>query len=78
MMNNVINFERFKDESKTPDDLMTLKELGIKHGFKYGYLYKWSCREKQITVYDRGTLYLSEKEVLEFAKKRALKYGGNK
>lgn len=74
-MSNVINFK----EKYVPDDLMTFKELNDKHGYKYGYLYKWSCLEGKLTVYSTGTLKLSEREVLEFDKMRTeKKYGGHK
>lgn len=78
MENNVISFE--KKENNIPTDLMTFKELELKYGFKYGYLYKWSClsqgADNKLTIYSTGKLKLSEKEVLEFeANKRAKKYG---
>jgi hypothetical protein len=75
-MNNVININR---EGEIPDDLMSFDELRLKHGFKYGYLYKHSCQTGEIQIYPRGVLKLSESEVLEFEKNRALKkYGRNK
>lgn len=49
-----------------PNDLMTLKELALKYGCSYDYLYKWSVREKVIQAYFRGTWKLSEKDVIEF------------
>ena len=76
-MSNVINLK--KKEHHIPSDLMTFKELEIKHGYKYGYLYKWACLEGKIQIYPRGVLKLSEKEVLEFDNKRLEeKYGRNK
>lgn len=75
-MSNVININR---EIKEPNDLMSFDELKIKHGFKYGYLYKHSCQTGEITVYPRGVLKLSEHEVLEFERNKVLKkYGRNK
>ena len=79
MQNNVISFNRTQqDEITEPTDLMGFKELEIKHGFKYGYLYKWSCLEGKLTIYPRGSLKLSEREVLEFERERGFKkYGRN-
>jgi hypothetical protein len=75
-MENVITLNR---ESEIPDDLMSFDELRLKHGFKYGYLYKHSCQTGEIRIYPRGVLKLSESEVLEFEKNRALKkYGRHK
>ena len=72
---NIIPFK----QTGIPDDLMTFNELIEKHGFKYAYLYKHSCRTGEITVYPRGTLKLSEKEVLEFERRKAFaKYGRDK
>ena len=72
-MSNVINLVRDKE----PTDLMSFKELEIKHGYKYGYLYKWACLEGKITIYPRGVNKLSESEVLEFSRNRGAKYGRN-
>lgn len=70
-MSNVINLIRDKE----PTDLMSFKELEIKHGYKYGYLYKWACLEGKLTIYPRGVNKLSESEVLEFSRNRGAKYG---
>lgn len=75
MINNVITFNR--DIKEEPTDLMSLKELIDKHGYKYGYLYKWSCLEGKIKTYHRGGLRLSEQEVLDFSRQREAKYGGH-
>lgn len=72
-MSNVINLVRDKE----PTDLMSFKELEIKHGYKYGYLYKWACLEGKITIYPRGVNKLSESEILEFSRSRGAKYGRN-
>lgn len=72
-MSNVINLVRDKE----PTDLMSFKELEIKHGYKYGYLYKWACLEGKLTIYPRGVNKLSESEVLEFSRNRGAKYGRN-
>ena len=50
-----------------PTDLMTINELVLKHGFTYQYLYKWSHVANGISLYNRGVLKLSEREVLEFS-----------
>lgn len=73
-MSNVINLIRNEEE---PTDLMSFKELEIKHGYKYGYLYKWACLEGKLTIYPRGVNKLSESEVLEFSRNRGAKYGRN-
>jgi hypothetical protein len=70
-MTNIISFKR----EDIPTDLMTFKEIEDKHGIKYQYLYKWACTMGQIRIFNRGKLKLSEKEVLDFTEKRALKYG---
>ena len=68
-----------KQETKTetnqqePQDLMSLKELCLKHGYNYDYLYKYSILRGDITVYLRGTWKLSESEVLEFSRNMAVK-----
>ena len=51
---------------QTPDDLMSLKELCLKHSLEYDYLYKWSVLKGVIKVYFRGVWKVSESEVLEF------------
>lgn len=73
-MDNVINFRKIDE----PIDLLSFKELGIKYGFKYSYLYKWACLEGELTVYPRGIIKLSESEVLEFSRNRGAKYGRDK
>lgn len=78
MENNVINFDKSKDKIiQIPNDLMTFRELKLKHGFKYGYLYKWACLENKINIYPRGRMKLSEQEVLNFANKGHI-HGRNK
>ena len=72
-MSNVINLVRDKE----PTDLLSFKEFEIKHGYKYGYLYKWACLEGKLTIYPRGVNKLSESEVLEFSRSRGAKYGRN-
>ena len=72
-MSNVIILVRDNE----PTDLMSFKELEIKHGYKYGYLYKWACLEGKLTIYPRGVNKLSESEVLEFSRNRGAKYGRN-
>lgn len=77
MENNVIYFERAKDENNRPKDLLKIKDFEAKHGLKYDYLYKWAVSKKQIQVYSMGGIALSEKEVLDFEKRKALRYGRN-
>ena len=52
-----------------PNDLMSFKELQLKHNFDYDYLYKKSVEEGAIRLYMRGVWKLSENEVLKFAEK---------
>lgn len=77
---SVKEFEKLTKEDKRgvkspidPQDLMSLKELCLKHGYNYDYLYKYSILRGDITVYLRGTWKLSESEVLEFSKNTAEK-----
>ncbi|MCM1264854.1 MAG: hypothetical protein NC200_01525 [Candidatus Gastranaerophilales bacterium] len=49
-------------------DLMSIKELCLKHGYDYNYLYKWSIIKGAIPVYYRGIWKLSENEVQEFSR----------
>ena len=74
MRNNVVQLKSLS-QVNFPNDLMTFKELETKHGFKYSYLYKWACIEHQIQVYNRGSLKLSEQEVLSFVERKVRKYG---
>lgn len=75
-MSNVISFKNGR-----PNDLMKISQLVAEHGYKYGYLYKWSVLAKKqglecIQPYYEGGLKLSLKEVMEFDRKRGLaKYG---
>lgn len=54
-------------ERTEPQDLMSIRELSLKHGYNYDYLYKHSILRGNITVYFRGIWKLSESEVLEFS-----------
>lgn len=56
-----------------PSDLMSIKEICLKHCFDYDYLYKWAIQQSAINVYFRGTWKLSEKEVLNFSRAQAEK-----
>lgn len=53
----------------SPNDLMTIREIEAKHGFKYSYLYK-HARLGDITIYPRGVFKLSEREVLNFVERK--------
>ena len=76
-MDNVVNLEQFKNGSSRPTDLLKIRDFKAKYGLNYEYLYKWAVIKKQIKVYSMGGIALSEKEVLEFENKRALRYGRN-
>ena len=56
-----------------PLDLMSIKELCLKHGYDYDFLYKRAIQKREINVYYRGTWKLSESEVLEFSRNVAEK-----
>lgn len=63
-----VNFVAVDERKQDPTDLMSIKELCLKHGYDYNYLYKWSIIKGVINVYDRGTWKLSESEVQEFSR----------
>lgn len=73
-MDNVVNLNQFKGENSRPSDLLKIRDFKAKYGLNYEYLYKWAVIKKQIKVYSMGGIALSEKEVLEFEEKRALKW----
>lgn len=58
---------------QTPDDLMSLKELCLKHSLEYDYLYKWSVVKGEIKVHFRGVWKVSESEALEFVNNQEAK-----
>lgn len=64
MQNNVINFNNSKIE--IPNDLMTFKEIGLKYKIKYPTLYKYTKILKEIPVYTRGGLKVSENDVVKW------------
>ena len=53
----------------SPNDLMTIREIEVKHGFTYSYLYK-HARLGNLTLYPRGVFKLSEREVLNFVERK--------
>ena len=57
--------------TETPDDLMSLREICLKHRFNYNYLYKCAIQKRAIKVYFRGNWKLSEREVLDWSSKLA-------
>ena len=73
VMQTKANLTPIEVQHQEPKDLMSLKELCLKHGYNYDYLYKYSILRGDITVYLRGTWKLSEKEVLEFSRNMAVK-----
>lgn len=77
------NLALVEPRTEEPKDLMSIKELCLKHQFDYDYLYKWSITKGVIKVYFRGKWKLSESEVLEFSRIKAEEKlnkvrGGNK
>ena len=61
-MNNVINLNKSKIE--IPNDLMTFKEIESKYKIKYSTLYKYTKTLKEISVYTRGGLRVSEQDII--------------
>ena len=72
-MQTKANLASIEVQTQEPKDLMSLKEICLKHGYNYDYLYKHSILKGNITVYFRGTWKLSEAEVLEFSRNVAQK-----
>lgn len=72
-MSKTGSFTLVERVTQDPQDLMSIKELCLKHGYNYDYLYKWAILKRVITVYERGTWKLSESEVLEFSRVQAEK-----
>lgn len=68
MVTNKTNLALAEEQTQDPKDLMSIKELCLKHQFDYDYLYKWSITKGAINVYFRGKWKLSESEVLEFSR----------
>lgn len=62
------NLTLAQTSTQDPQDLMSIPELCLKHGYDYNYLYKWSILKGVIPVYYRGTWKLSECEVQEFSR----------
>lgn len=72
-MQNIEKNLALVEEQQDPQDLMSIKEVCLKHGYDYDYLYKWAIIKGVIKVYLRGTWKLSEREVLEFSRHMAEK-----
>ena len=58
---------------ETPEDLMTFKELCLKHGYKYDYIYNVVLIKGEVPVFDRGVWAVSEKALLEYSEKMKAK-----
>lgn len=82
MATNKTNLALVEGQSQEPKDLMSFRELGLKHSIEYDYLYKRSIITGEIQPYYRGTWKLSESEVLEYcwneAQRRLKKIRTNK
>ncbi len=86
MISKQNNLALVEEQTQDPQDLMSFRELGLKHSIEYDYLYKRSIITGEIQPYYRGIWKLSEKEVLEFCDNEAqkklnkirAKNGGNK
>lgn len=48
------NLALVETRTEDPKDLMSIKELCLKHQFDYDYLYKWSIVKGVINTYFRG------------------------
>mgnify|MGYP003571324559 CR=1 FL=1 len=72
-MEKFSNLALVEEQQQDPQDLMSIKELCLKHDYDYDYLYKWAIVKGVINVYLRGTWKLSESEVLEFSRNMAEK-----
>lgn len=71
MQNFKQNLALVEEQTQDPQDLLSIKELCLKHGYDYDYLYKWAIIKGAIKVYLRGSWKLSESEVLEFSRRMA-------
>ena len=60
------NLAHLEVQNQLPQDLLSIKEICLKHCYDYDYLYKWSVIKGVIKTYFRGTWKLSESEVLAF------------
>ena len=70
MMNNIIKFNQ-----DVPNDLLTFREVMDKYGYKYNFLYKYTCLKQELTAYDKsGSIAVSEKELIEFRSRRSKKW----
>lgn len=70
-MENVVSL---KPKREKQEDLLTLKEAAIKHGYTYAFLYKW-CVEGEIPCYDkRGRRAISESDLFKFLDERVKKW----
>lgn len=73
-MNKTSNVIQINRDMIFPDDLMSFKEITAKYRLKYGFLYKWSVRMKEIKTYSRGCIVISERDLLKFLDKRGRKW----
>ncbi|DAB07679.1 TPA: hypothetical protein CPT92_04795 [Candidatus Gastranaerophilales bacterium HUM_13] len=73
MVTNKTNLALAEEQTQDPQDLMSFKEIGLKHSIEYDYLYKRSIITGEIQPYYRGIWKLSEREVLEFCDNEAQK-----
>ena len=69
-MNNVVSL---KPRREIPDDLLTLKEIEQKYGYKYDFIYKY-IRTGDIPCYCKGRIAVRESDLFGFIDKRARKW----
>ena len=70
-MNNVVSLK--PRELVIPDDLLTLREIEQKYGYKYELIYKY-IRLGDIPCYYKGRLAVSESDLFGFINKRTRKW----
>ncbi len=63
MKNNVVELKSLS-QINFPTDLMTFQEIESKYKIKYATLYKYTKLLKQIPVYTKGGLRVSEKDII--------------
>ena len=55
MKNIETNLALIEEQTQDPQDLMSIKELCMKHGYDYDYLYKWAIAKGVIILSKIGS-----------------------
>lgn len=71
MISKQNNLALAEEQTQAPQDLMSIRELSLKHHYDYNFLYKRSIIKGDITPHFRGVWKLSERETLEFCRNLA-------